>query len=69
MEILNCFYDYTNMSNIYFTFYRFIAISRMPCKGSVGLPLAVQIVGRRYNEELVLRLMKELERIVNFDRM
>ena len=39
------------------------------CKGSVGLPLAVQIVGRRYNEELILRLMKELEPIVNFGRM
>ena len=39
------------------------------CKESVGLPLAVQIVGRRYNEELILRLMKELEPIVNFDRM
>merc|ERR1712018_480012 len=27
------------------------------CKDSIGMPLAVQIVGRRYNEELILRLM------------
>lgn len=36
------------------------------CKDSIGLPLAVQIVGRRYNEELVLRLMKELESVAEF---
>ena len=31
------------------------------------MPLAVQIVGRRYNEELVLRLMKELETVTEFN--
>ena len=31
------------------------------------MPLAVQIVGRRYNEELVLRLMKEIETVANFN--
>ena len=29
--------------------------------GTVGLLLAVQIVARRYDEEIVLRIMKELE--------
>ena len=28
---------------------------------SVGLPLAVQVVGKRYKEELILRVLKELE--------
>ena len=39
------------------------------CKDSVGMPLAVQIVGRRYNEELILRLMKELESVREFQRI
>merc|ERR1712179_613546 len=36
-------------------------------KNSVGMPLAVQVVGRRYNEELILRLMKELETVTEFN--
>uniref|UniRef100_A0A0V0JC20 Fatty-acid amide hydrolase 1 n=1 Tax=Schistocephalus solidus TaxID=70667 RepID=A0A0V0JC20_SCHSO len=34
--------------------------------GSEGLPLAVQVVGRPMQEELVLRVMKEIESSVNF---
>ena len=48
---------------IFLQVYRHI---RNGCKDSIGLPLAVQIVGRRYNEELVLRLMKELESVAEF---
>ena len=33
---------------------------------SVGLPLGVQVIGRPYQEELVLHAMAELERAVNF---
>ena len=28
---------------------------------TVGLPVAVQVVARRFNEETVLRVMKEIE--------
>ncbi|BHF61218.1 hypothetical protein SprV_0100419100 [Sparganum proliferum] len=34
--------------------------------GSEGLPLAVQVVGRPMQEEVVLRVMKEIESCVNF---
>lgn len=30
-------------------------------KGAIGLPLAVQVVGRRFDDEGVLRVMKELD--------
>ena len=33
---------------------------------AVGLPLGVQVIGRPYQEELVLHAMAELERAVNF---
>jgi Asp-tRNA(Asn)/Glu-tRNA(Gln) amidotransferase A subunit family amidase len=36
-------------------------------KGALGMPLAVQVVGRRYDEELVLRVMKELETLNKTD--
>ena len=32
------------------------------CKDSIGVPLAVQVVGRRYDEEMVLRVMTELDK-------
>ena len=31
------------------------------CKDSLGLPLAVQVVGRRFQEELVLRVMQDIQ--------
>ena len=31
------------------------------CKNAAGLPLSVQVIGRPYQEELVLHAMKELE--------
>ena len=33
---------------------------------AVGLPLGVQVIGRPYQEELVLHAMAELERAANF---
>ena len=27
------------------------------CQGAIGMPLGIQIVGRRYQEELILSLM------------
>ena len=30
-------------------------------KGAEGLPIGVQVVGRRFQEELVLHVMKEIE--------
>ena len=39
-------------------FYKFM---RKKCQDSVGLPLAVQIVGRRFHEELILSLMSEID--------
>ena len=37
-------------------------------KGAIGLPLAVQVVGRRFDEETVLRVMKEVEGLVKYER-
>ena len=37
-------------------------------KGAIGLPLAVQVVGRRFDEETVLRAMKEVEGLVKYER-
>ena len=30
------------------------------CKESVGLPLAVQVIGKRFQEEVVLRVMQDI---------
>ena len=35
-------------------------------KGGLGLPLSVQVVGLPWNEELVLRVMKELENAAKY---
>lgn len=43
-------------------FYKFM---KQRCKKSVGLPLGIQIVGRRFQEELILALMTELEQVSN----
>lgn len=43
-------------------FYKFV---KQRCKNSVGLPLGIQIVGRRFQEELILSLMTELEEVSN----
>lgn len=38
------------------------------CKGAVGMPLGIQIIGRRYQEELILALMDELEKVTEFSK-
>ena len=35
------------------------------CQDAVGMPLGVQIVGRKYQEELILSLMSQLEEVLN----
>ena len=39
-------------------FYKWVADAT---KGAEGLPIGVQVVGRRFQEELVLHVMKEIE--------
>ena len=36
------------------------------CKEASGLPLSIQVIGRHFQEELVLHVMKELESESNF---
>ena len=36
------------------------------CQGAIGMPLGIQIVARRYQEELILALMSELENVTEF---
>ena len=42
------------------------AIKNGLLQDSVGLPIAVQIASRQYHEEVVLKLMKEIEENVNY---
>ena len=39
------------------------------CSGAVGLPVAVQIVGKRFGEEAVLRVMRQLEQLSGFKQL
>ena len=53
----------------YFPFlFKFYTRMKTATKGAVGLPLAVQVVGRRFDEETVLRVMKEVEGLVKYER-
>ena len=36
-------------------------------ESAVGLPLGVQVIGKPYQDEIVLHAMKQLESAVNFD--
>jgi len=42
---------------------------REACSDSEGMPVAVQVVGRKYDEEKVLRLMSELEKLAGFKQL
>ena len=53
---------YLSFGLTFFQFYKFV---KQRCKNSVGLPLGIQIVGRRFQEELILSLMTELEEVSN----
>ena len=35
-------------------------------QGAIGLPLNVQVIGKPWHEEMVLRVMKELEEAANY---
>jgi len=37
-------------------------------KGATGCPIGVQVVGRHYQEELVIHAMETIEKLVNYDR-
>ena len=41
-------------------------IIKKNCKGAIGMPLGIQIVGRRYQEELILALMMQLDQVSEF---
>ena len=41
-------------------------IIRNGTKGAVGLPLNVQVVGKAWQEEMVLHVMSELERAAKY---
>jgi len=41
-------------------------IIKKNCKGAIGMPMGIQIVGRRYQEELILALMKQLDEVSEF---
>ena len=36
--------------------------------GAVGMPLAVQVVARRFQEETILKIMKEVEGLAKYKR-
>ena len=36
------------------------------CRHAAGMPLSVQVVGRPFQEELVLHAMKEVEKMSNY---
>lgn len=46
---------------------RYTKLSRDVMKDSAGLPCGVQVIGKLFHEELVLRLMKEIETICPFN--
>ena len=39
---------------------------RSGTKGAIGLPLNVQVIGKPWHEEAVLRIMKELEELASY---
>ena len=41
-------------------------MAKSACQNSEGLPLTIQIIGRRYHEEKILRVMDQLENVTNF---
>lgn len=41
-------------------------VVREGTKGAIGLPLNVQVIGKPWQEEMVLAVMKELDSMENF---
>ena len=58
---------YKNMQNCnVFLHFKVYKIIKKNCKGAIGMPLGIQIVGRRYQEELILALMMQLDQVSEF---
>ena len=49
--------DYPNTGDYLFK------LIQKSCRNAAGMPLSVQVIGRPFQEELVLHAMKEVERI------
>lgn len=43
-------------------------IVRNSTKGAEGLPLNVQVVGRPWQEELILQVMRQIEEVAHFQK-
>ena len=50
----------------YFIILQVYKIIKKNCKGAIGMPLGIQIVGRRYQEELILAVMMQLDQVSEF---
>lgn len=47
---------------------RYTKMMRKSLEGSAGLPVGVQVCSMKYQEEKCLRVMKEIQKLVNFQR-
>ena len=56
--------DSSNETELHLQFYTRM---KQATKGAIGLPLAVQVVGRRFEEETVLRVMKDVEALAGYE--
>ena len=56
--------DCSNETELHSQFYTRM---KQATKGAIGLPLAVQVVGRRFEEETVLRVMKDVEALAGYE--
>lgn len=49
-------------------FFQFVKGMKESTKGAIGMPLAVQVVSRRFQEETILKIMKEIEGLAKYKR-
>ena len=47
---------------------QFVKGMKESTKGAVGMPLAVQVVARRFQEETILKIMREIEGLAKYKR-
>lgn len=43
-------------------------VAREASRGALGCPLGVQVVGRHYQEEMVLHVMETIEKLVKYHK-
>ena len=48
--------------------FQFVKGMKESTKGAIGMPLAVQVVSRRFQEETILKIMKEIEGLAKYKR-